>query len=138
MLLLGDPSKDISHRSEHQDKNMLTEILSYINKNYRTIRSLDDISNHFFITKFHLCRIFKEKTGATINTYINKLRLKKACELLQNTDQNAVSIAESCGFNSPIYFSQCFKKAFGVSPINYRKEKKFLYEINSDSKLFEP
>lgn len=132
LLLLGDASKDISSVSETDGKNLLTDILSYINKNYQTIRSLDDISSKFFITKFHLCRIFKEKTGATINTYINRLRLKKACELLQTTDLNAVSIAENCGFNSPIYFSQSFKKAFGISPIVYRKEKKFLYDINSD------
>ncbi len=132
LLLLGDPEKDISNFSEPDKKNLLTNILSYVNKNYQTIRSLDDISNKFFITKFHLCRIFKEKTGATINTYINKLRLKKACELLQTTDLSAVSIAETCGFNSPIYFSQSFKKAFGMSPITYRKEKKFLYDINSD------
>ena len=123
LLLLGDSEKDISNIHDQESNNLLENILSYINKNYQTIQSLDEISNRFFITKFHLCRIFKENTGTTINTYINQLRLKKACELLRTTTQNAVGIAKACGFNSPIYFSQSFKKTFGMSPISYRKEK---------------
>lgn len=131
LMLLGDEKNDIGKPGNEKKQTLINEVLTYINKNYETIQSLDEISNKFFITKFHLCRMFKEKTGATINTYINKLRLKKACDLLHTTDKNAVSIAEECGFNSPIYFSQCFKKAFGMSPITYRKEKQFFHDINS-------
>ena len=51
----------------------LSTIGNYIQKNYLEIKGLDALSEHFGITKSHLCRVFKEHTGITITHYINAL-----------------------------------------------------------------
>ena len=48
--------------------------------------------------------------------------MKKAAELLLTTDLNIAEIGFQVGINDPFYFSRCFKKSFGKSPLQYRKE----------------
>ena len=106
-----------------QANTLTSHILNYINQNYTAITSLDELAQHFNFTKNHLCRIFKKETSLTINQYIVTLKLKKACELLTSTNLSSIEISIMCGFNSNIYFSQCFKRKFALSPIEYRKRE---------------
>ena len=64
----------------------------------------------------------KELTGMGCNEYINKIRLEKAKELVCNTDESMVMIAEKVEFSNSKYFSTCFKQYTGKSPSQYRKE----------------
>ncbi|MDE5678670.1 MAG: response regulator [Phocaeicola sp.] len=68
---------------------------------------------------------FKALTGMTPNNYILNYRLKYAATLLrQYADLPIAEVSDRCGFNSPMYFSRCFKNQYGCSPQNYKKEKK--------------
>ena len=66
---------------------------------------------------------FKALTGMTPNNFILNFRLKFAATLLKQYKNMPISeVSDRSGFNSPVYFSQCFKKQFGVTPHNYKKE----------------
>jgi transcriptional regulator GlxA family with amidase domain len=62
----------------------------------------------------------------TTGEYLMQLRLKHASELLLNSDSRLKEIAEASGFPSVEYFGRCFKKHFGISPGEHRKDKTYL------------
>lgn len=100
----------------------ISEIAEYINEYYYTDISLSDISRDFYISKCYLSRIFKEVSGFTVNEYINIIRIKKAQQLLENSDYNITEIAERIGYESLTYFEKVFKKYLELSPLRYRKK----------------
>ncbi|MGN0107165.1 MAG: helix-turn-helix transcriptional regulator, partial [Hominilimicola sp.] len=98
----------------------LTPILSYITQNYNSISGIEEVASRFYITKYHLCRLFKQHTGLTITHYITQIRLQHACELLTDTNKSVTAIAMECGFNSSMYFCKTFKKNIGMTPSEFR------------------
>lgn len=109
---------------EEISQDQVGSIVAYINRNYADIKTLDQIASYFFISKYHLCRIFKSAMQMTIVDYLNQIRIKNARQLLELSDQDMGNIAELCGFSSISYFSAVFKKSIGISPTRYRKEHK--------------
>lgn len=82
--------------------------------------------------KDYFRRCFKEATGKTPTQYLTELRINRAKQLLSDNKMFSVSsIAENCGFSDSLYFSTCFKKHVGVSPLNYRKKR--LGDISKDT-----
>ena len=66
---------------------------------------------------------FKALTGMTPNNFILNFRLKYAATLLQKYPEIPIAeVSDRSGFSSPIYFSQCFKKQFGITPASYKKK----------------
>ena len=101
---------------------IVEDIVSYINDNYSTISGLDEIAEHFFMSKYHLCRLFSKNLGMTLITYLNMVRIREACVLIKNTEMSFTDVAIRCGYNSESYFCKLFKTETGVSPSVYRKK----------------
>ena len=101
--------------------NKMSEIIMYINKNYKDELTLDFISKLFFISTWYLCRTFKKITGLNLNQYINSIRVKEAEKLLLNTKLSITQISEEVGYDSITHFGRVFKTLTGVSPLKYRK-----------------
>ncbi len=99
----------------------VNSILEYVNKNYDSIASLDDIAGNFRITKPYMCNIFKKETTVTISQYLNSVRITHACELLKSSRKSITDIAMTCGYSSPMYFCKVFKSIVNMTPNNYRK-----------------
>lgn len=76
------------------------------------------------MSRYHFMHIFKDITGKSPIQYRNDLRLAQAASLLKHTDMSVKSIADSMGFEDPLYFSRCFNKSFGLSPQQYRQDMK--------------
>lgn len=68
----------------------------------------------------YLGKMFKKITDKNISDYITECRLKKACELLINSEDNIIDIAFSVGFESLPTFYRVFKKIIDETPISYR------------------
>lgn len=105
----------------------ISEIAKYINENYKESISLADIADDFYISKCYLSRIFKEITGFTVNEYINITRIKRAQQLLEQSEYNITEIADIVGYESITYFEKVFRKYLEISPLKYRK--KFMRKI---------
>ena len=102
-------------------KTLINSILEYTDLHYAQITNLDDIAKEFFISKAHLCKLFKKEVGCTVIQYLTNLKIKNAIELFKGTNYSAKKIAESVGFESNSYFSKVFKEKTGYAPSVYRK-----------------
>lgn len=101
--------------------NDLSPIGNYIQQNYLQLQNLDEIAEHFNISKSYLCRIFKKRTGVTVITYLNSLKIQEASRLLLETDKSVEEICHLCGFKNRIYFTRTFKQFTEMTPSQKRK-----------------
>ena len=96
-------------------------IIAYINANYHRLHSIEEVADAFFISKYHLCRVFKNAMKITVIEYLNQVKIKQACHLLLHTKLDMGEIAVQCGFHSAAYFSKVFLKLMNQRPMEYRK-----------------
>lgn len=97
------------------------EIADYLSQNYNQNPSLEELATQFFLSKYYICRLFKEVTGYTIREYVNIHRIQKAKQYLENTNYSVSEIAELVGYESMTHFEQIFKTYMTTSPLKYRK-----------------
>ena len=109
---------------EDSEKLSVSEIVNYINDNYLEKITISELAFLFKTNRSTLCKEFKAHTGKTLVEYINLRKLKEAKLLIKNTKKTLTSIAEELNFESIHYFTRFFKKLTGLSPKEYRKEKK--------------
>ena len=100
----------------------ITGIIQYVNENYNRITDISQVAEHFFISKYHLCRFFRKNLGIPLMTYLNTIKITEACNKMQQGCSNMTQIALDCGFNSSSYFCKVFKKERGISPSEYRRK----------------
>ena len=94
--------------------------IGYINKNFNSDITIDDLAAHIGYSKFYFCRKFKEITGYTPATYVNMQRIRYAYNKLCQSDVTVNDVAFECGFKSVAYFSITFKKYIGINPSSVR------------------
>ena len=100
-----------------------SEILKYVNDRFAGKLSPKEVSARFGYNETYFCRRFKEITGLTFTGYLLALRMECAQKLLTDTQEEIGTIAWKCGYADVSYFSHCFKKQYGVSPMGFRKGK---------------
>lgn len=102
------------------NNKLIENIIKYINENYRENINLETVAKNVFITPPYVSILFKQVLGIHFVDYLHKIRLNKACELLRDPKLKSYEIAYMVGYNDDKYFSQIFKKHFGLTPIQYR------------------
>lgn len=101
--------------------NRIQMAIDFMQVNYRETVNLDVLGQVCYLSKYHFLRTFKEVCQCTPTQYMARLRLKKATELLQQTDQPVAEIATYLGFSETASFSRFFRQMSGFSPKHYRK-----------------
>ncbi|MDO5725770.1 MAG: AraC family transcriptional regulator [Tissierellia bacterium] len=95
--------------------------IKYIEENLSGDLKLQILADYIHISKNYFCNLFKECTGLSFNTYVNKRRSEMAKNLLTQTEFSIENIAFKCGYNSTTHFCTTFKKFTGRTPVEYRK-----------------
>lgn len=109
-------------RSEDESAaRLVNAVIQHINKNLSNTLSLDSIADTFFISKFHLERIFKKKTGVTVHNYIIQRRLTLARRKLYS-GAAPTSIYKSCGFTNYSTFYRAFQKMYNTTPKEFAEQ----------------
>ncbi|MBR5586571.1 MAG: helix-turn-helix transcriptional regulator [Clostridia bacterium] len=111
-----------SYSQADETDSRLKEIIKYINTGFTNEITLDELEKRFFISKYHLCRIFNRATGLTVHKYITDKRLTYATDLMKNGD-SAVQASETAGFSNYSSFYRAYVKKYGCGP---RNEKNIL------------
>jgi two-component system response regulator YesN len=105
------------------EKANLYEIRDYIHKNYNEEIKLNFFSGKYYVSKEYLSKQFKAEFGYGIYEYVLKVRMKKAAEMLMNSDIKILQISDNLGYKDKNYFSKAFKNYFGVYPSEYRNKE---------------
>lgn len=112
--------KQAKKQCRPQTLDRIEQIKSYISENLSDpALDINAISQKFYISYHHLCAIFKNKVGITLNDYIIDCRMRRAQELMKKGITNVSFLAATVGFSDVSYFSRCFKKHFGASPSKF-------------------
>lgn len=112
---------EIKEAEECKDER-LVEILNYIQTNYLDV-TLEDLSEKFYLSKPYLSKYIKEKSGVTFGETVKHVRMKKARALLKSTNMTVENIALSVGYQNVEHFNRLFKKAYKMTPVQYRNSK---------------
>lgn len=101
-----------------------SNLLFYIKKNCSANISMGHTARRCGYTEAYFSRLFKEFTGSTFSEYITDCRIKKASELLTETDISVEDIIYDCGFTNRTRFFKVFSQKIGTTPSKYRKMSK--------------
>ena len=107
---------------QNAELSVLKNIIGFIQQNYTVKISLADIAAAGAVGQSKCCKLFAKYIGQTPNLYLTQYRLDKSTELLKNTDMTVTEIAYAVGFNGSSYYAEVFRKWYGKSPTEYRKE----------------
>ncbi len=113
-----------SIRRERTDsaKLLINKAVDYLNSHYGDSElSVDTLCGYLNVSATYFSVLFKRETGMSFVNYLTKVRMEKALQLLNTTDEKSYNISNMVGYTEPNYFSYVFKKYYGVSPSNYRK-----------------
>ena len=113
--------EEIQHANDEKEERMI-EILNYIQANYLHV-TLDDLSEKFFLSKPYLSKYIKEKSGMTFGEIVKKARMKKAKNLLKTGNMTVEKVALAVGYQNVEHFNRLFKKAYDMTPVQYRNRK---------------
>ncbi|MFD2215655.1 GH39 family glycosyl hydrolase [Metabacillus endolithicus] len=115
--------QELKHFSPESGNNeRLSEILEYVENNFREPLSLEEVASIQFITVPYLSKFFKKQTGKTFSQYLNKVRLAHAVNELINTNKTITRIALDNGFPNLAAFNRVFNEKYQVKPVEYRKQ----------------
>ena len=108
---------------EDADEKLLNRIMDVVNANlYNSDLNIEMLCNEVGISRVHLHRKMKEMTNQTPHDFIKNLRLKQAARLLTKKGLSVTEVMYHCGFNSSTSFSTMFKRMYGMTPRDYKKE----------------
>ena len=117
---------ELKNVNECKDERMV-EIMNYIQANYLDV-SLDDLAEKFFLSKPYLSKYIKEKSGMTFGDIVKKVRMKKARALLKSSSMTVENIALTVGYQNVEHFNRLFKKAYNITPVQFRNQKSILHK----------
>ena len=110
--------KNISGGSlqRHRKNEPVRKALDYIRRHYTENISLDILCEHTGFSKYYFCRLFKEMTGQTVNSYINSFRCHEVQKLLKYASVTVEEAALRCGFSNISHFYRMYKQHIGHIP----------------------
>ncbi|MBD5452477.1 MAG: AraC family transcriptional regulator [Lachnospiraceae bacterium] len=114
-------SKNANRTLSRNGSLQLEKAIDYVEKNYPSNFRISDLAAECHMSETHFRRIFQEKMNMTPIEYVNFVRIKKACELIDKTDISMEEVAQKVGFITPSTFNRNFRRIVGTSPYQWKK-----------------
>lgn len=111
------------YRKKTQEDPRISETLRFLRLHFHEEITVTRLAKQAGLSEGQLSRIFKQQTGLSMITYLNRIRLTRACQLLTEKDTSISDIAFSCGFRNLSNFNRLFRKNLYCSPLTYRRQK---------------
>lgn len=105
-------------------RRVITMMIEAMNKRLQENLTLKMIADELYMNPTYLGRLFKDDVGESFSTFLTKLRVQKAIELLNNVTFKVYEVSDLVGFKDPAYFSLIFKKYMGMTPQEFQKHNK--------------
>ena len=126
--LSGEPATDVLASQNHspvlspQNEKRMQAVFGYIHAHFTSEITLGQTADIACMNEASFCRYFRKTTGQTLTSYINDLRVSRACQLLTETKLSIAAIAQMVGFNSFTNFNKSFTKRKRYVPGEYRRK----------------
>jgi len=117
----GGQAQFINHEPPATAGTSLQPLLAWLTDNLQTQLTLADIAERASMSTRSLSRHFRHQTGTTPLQWLSQQRVRRAQQLLEETDRPVERVGELVGFTSPTAFRECFRHIVGVSPRDYRR-----------------
>lgn len=104
-------------------KEILIEVVDYIENNLEEKLTIEEMAGEIHISQAHLQRVFRDAFGIPIAEYVRSRKLQRAMELLYGTEGKVCDIAYDVGFAYESSFIRSFKREFGITPNEARRQK---------------
>lgn len=110
-----------------QKNYLVVHAKKYVKENLTNPKlGFDEVCDHIGITKIYFGRLFQKEEGISFGTYINQCRIELAKSVFEKTNLRVSEVADKVGFSNTKYFSVVFKSIVGMTPLDYRRSKRFL------------
>ena len=106
-----------------QSQTLIEQIKHYISENIVSNPTREEIAARFFLHPDYLTRKFRKETGINLSDYLAQERIRIAKDILINSSMPISDIVSFVGYSNMSHFSKIFKKATGMNPLDYRKNK---------------
>jgi AraC-like DNA-binding protein len=117
--LLNVYENDMELQNLNMNKNSISPVLRYIEKNYRTC-TLESTAAFFNMSPNYMTTLLKQRTGSSYKELLQRQRLNRAGQLLRNTQLSVTETAHAVGYENVSFFYKKFKEQFGYLPKEYR------------------
>lgn len=113
--------KNDNKNNLYPNEKLIIEAQAYIKDNYNKKLYLKEVADYVGFSPYYFSRLFKKFTGINFSDYVNKVRIKKAIEYMNNHDLSLREISEMVGYDDFSYFSSVFQKYEKILPSVFRK-----------------
>ncbi|WP_309119663.1 helix-turn-helix domain-containing protein [Paenibacillus sp.] len=121
--LLRELHRYAARMKKDQGHELIHEMLAYVERHFDDANlSLSTLSTHFELTENYISFLFKDRIHHNFSTYLENLRMEKACEWLATTEEPVQHIAGRVGYNNDKSFRRAFKRVKGLQPTAYREQ----------------
>ena len=104
-------------------KRITGQVKEYVLEHMGDDLSAGAIAEIVGYSEAHLSRLFRESEGITLHSFIQQVRMDRACHLLRDTNEKIYRIGEVCGYRNTAYFIRVFRSAMGITPQEFRDGK---------------
>ncbi|MEC0093333.1 response regulator transcription factor [Paenibacillus macquariensis] len=118
-----DKVKLMTTAADHKESNRLQKLLDYMHEHYADQLTLAELSKYFHFNTSYLSSYFSAHMNEGFSEYLNRIRIEKAMELLNDDSITISEISGRVGYSDHSYFCKVFKKFTGDSPSSYRRKK---------------
>lgn len=120
-------------RKEHKE-TLIYRCLAYIDEHYMDDLSLESVAAAFNFNAAYFSHYFKNKLNINFSQYLTQVRLSKAKEFLEHSEERVYQVAARLGYNDVKYFNRVFKKEFGITPEEFRSISRELRRGNNKAR----
>lgn len=124
LLFLNNDKSSIETPYDKKSYDRIRDIISYIEANYASSLTLEDISESIHICRSECSRLFKKYMQISLFDFVSQYRIEKSIQYLTSTNFSIIEIAGLVGFNDSNYYAKVFRKHKGCSPTQYRQSNK--------------
>ena len=111
-----------SPSSAHHEDRRLQRVDTFMRENMARPLTLEMLAAEAGISRFHLLRVFRRAYGESPLRRLTRFRMEQAKLLLRSKEESITTIAALCGYENPSHFATAFRRLYGMSPRDYRKQ----------------
>ena len=119
---LSDVANKILTEEKHAESPLVRKVRAFVENRYHGPVLLEEVAKAMHFSTFYFCKLFKKATGLTFTDFLNRVRVEKAKNLLENPHLRINEAAFEVGFQSLAHFNRVFRKIVGVSPTQFREK----------------